>query len=216
MVPCQEPIKASVIWLHGLGANGNDFLDVVHALNLSEKGVRFILPHAPIRPVTINNGMRMRAWYDVQSMEMDRQEDKNGLDESLKLVKQWIDKELALGIHHSQIILAGFSQGAAVSLHSALRLDCKLAGVIALSGYLPSLQYAESESLAANRSTPLFMAHGDFDPIIPIGLAQMSREYLKTYFKLQWQTYPMDHSVSPEEIIAIRNWLQETLNLNPA
>lgn len=203
----------SVIWLHGLGADGYDFEPLVPELNLpSEKPVRFIFPHAPRQPVTINGGMVMRAWYDITGTEMIRQEDDAGIRRSAQAIRDLIQKENDRGVATGNIILAGFSQGGAIALHTGLRYPESLAGILALSTYLPLSAQLDTEAHDANRSTPIFMAHGVYDPVIPLILAESSRSKLQqTGYSVAWHTYPMPHAVSPEEIRDISRWFRERL-----
>jgi phospholipase/carboxylesterase len=197
---------ATVIWLHGLGADGHDFEPIVPELRLA-KPVRFVFPHAPIRPVTINQGMRMRAWYDIFQFG-GGPEDDAGVRASQKLVSEIVSSEGQRGIKPSQIILAGFSQGGAIVLQTALRYPERLAGVMALSTYLPLAGTVEKEISAANKDVPIFMAHGKFDDIIPIDRARRSKEILeKLGYPVTWKEYPMAHSVCAEEIRDISDFL---------
>jgi phospholipase/carboxylesterase len=199
--------EAAVIWLHGLGADGHDFEPIVPELEL-EKPVRFVFPHAPVRPVTINNGMRMRAWYDIFQFGGGR-EDEAGLRASQKLVEDLIR---AQGLPPQKIVLAGFSQGGAIVLQTGLRYPERLAGIMALSCYLPIATSVAAERSDANKSVPIFMAHGRFDDIIPMPRAQASREALeKMGYALEWHEYPMPHSVCAEEIAHISAFLSRVL-----
>ena len=201
---------ATVIWLHGLGADGHDFEPIVPELRLP-KSVRFVFPHAPIRPVTINQGMRMRAWYDIFQFG-GGPEDDAGVRASQKLVDDIVSSEGQRGIKPSQIILAGFSQGGAIVLQTALRHPERLAGVMALSTYLPLSATLEKERSPANHDVPIFMAHGKFDDIIPIDKAKRSREILeKLGYPVTWKEYPMPHSVCAEEIGDISKFLVNLL-----
>ena len=201
---------ATVIWLHGLGADGHDFEPIVPELRLS-RPVRFVFPHAPIRPVTINQGMRMRAWYDIFQFG-GGPEDDAGVRASQKLVDDIVSSEGQRGIKPSQIILAGFSQGGAIVLQTALRHPERLAGVMALSTYLPLSATLEKERSPANHDVPIFMAHGKFDDIIPIDKAKRSREILeKLGYPVTWKEYPMPHSVCAEEISDISKFLVNLL-----
>jgi len=196
---------AAVIWLHGLGADGHDFEPIVPELRLA-KPVRFVFPHAPVRPVTINQGMRMRAWYDIFQFG-GGPEDDAGIRGSQKLIEGLIQKEQG-----KKIVLAGFSQGGAIVLQTALRHPERLAGVMALSTYLPLAKTLEQERAAANHDLPIFMAHGKFDDIIPIHRAQQSRDLLqKLQYKVEWHEYPMPHSVCAEEIGDISDFLVRIL-----
>ena len=196
---------ASVIWLHGLGADGHDFEPIVPELRLN-KPVRFVFPHAPIRPVTINQGMRMRAWYDIFQFG-GGPEDEAGIRASQKLVDELIAAEKG-----RKIVLAGFSQGGAIVLQTALRHPDRLAGVLALSTYLPLHMTLDKERSKANHDVPIFMAHGKFDDIIPLDRARKSKEVLeKLGYPVTWKEYPMPHSVCPEEIRDISNFLVSCL-----
>ncbi len=199
--------QAAVIWLHGLGADGHDFEPIVPELEL-EKPVRFVFPHAPIRPVTINQGMRMRAWYDILQLG-GGPEDEAGLRASQRLTEQLI---LAQGLPANRIVLAGFSQGGAIVLLTGLRHAERLAGVMALSTYLPLASTLPTERSAANRETPIFMAHGRHDDLIPMHRAQASRDYLqKLGYAIEWHDYPMPHSVCAPEIADISSFLARVL-----
>ena len=196
---------ATVIWLHGLGADGHDFEPIVPELEL-DKPVRFVFPHAPIRPVTINNGMRMRAWYDIYQFGAGREDDA-GVRASQKLVEEMIAAEKG-----RKVILAGFSQGGAIVLQTALRHPERLAGLMALSTYLPLSGTLAAERNKANHDLPIFMAHGKFDDIIPIQRAQQSRDFLqKLSYNVEWHEYPMPHSVCAEEIRDISEFLVRLL-----
>ncbi|MGH8724193.1 MAG: alpha/beta hydrolase [Burkholderiales bacterium] len=196
---------AAVIWLHGLGADGHDFEPIVPELRLP-KPVRFVFPHAPVRPVTINNGMRMRAWYDILEFG-GGPEDEAGIRASQKLVE-----ELVVAERGKKIVLAGFSQGGAIVLQTALRYPERLAGVIALSSYLPLAGTLEKERSQANRDLPIFMGHGKFDDLIPIDRARMSGDFLKGMnYNIEWRDYPMPHSVCAEEIGDIASFLVRIL-----
>jgi phospholipase/carboxylesterase len=202
--------KLSVIWLHGLGADGNDFAPVVPELEkLGVDHCRFIFPHAPVQPVTINGGMKMRSWYDITSLDFEsRQQDATGINASAERVKGLIDREISRGVSADRIILAGFSQGGAVVLHTALRLDTTLAGVIALSTYLPLAENLASEQSDANQNTPIFMAHGRHDDVIEQRFAEAGRDILKAQgYKVQWQSYDMPHTLSMEEIVDLAAWI---------
>ncbi len=201
---------ATVIWLHGLGADGHDFEPIVPELRLA-KPVRFVFPHAPIRPVTINQGMRMRAWYDIFQFG-GGPEDDAGVRASQKMVDEMVSSERKRGITPSKIILAGFSQGGAIVLQTALRHPERLAGVMALSTYLPLSASLEKERSPANHDVPIFMAHGKFDDIIPIDKAKRSHEILeKLGYPVTWKEYPMPHSVCAEEIGDISRFLVSLL-----
>ena len=199
-------VRASVIWLHGLGANGYDFAPVVDMLNLSQ--VRFILPHAPSMAVTRNNGYVMPAWYDLYAPSESQQEDLAGITRSEDYLNSLIENEIKRGIASDKIVLAGFSQGGAIALHSATRYPKKLAGVLALSTYLPLKATLAKQAHAANLATPIFMAHGRADDIISLDRALASRLSLQeSGFNVQWHEYAMAHSVCAEEINDIRLFL---------
>ena len=199
---------AAVIWLHGLGADGHDFEPIVPELGLpASKPVRFIFPNAPQRPVTINNGMRMPAWYDILQLGGGT-EDEAGIRESQGWIENLIALEVKKGIPHKKIVLAGFSQGGAIVLQTALRQRERLAGVMALSTYLPLREKLERERATANSDLPIFMAHGSHDPMIPMARAQLSRDSLLALgYPVEWREYPMPHSVCPEEIADIAAFL---------
>ncbi|MEY4755901.1 MAG: hypothetical protein RJA34_799 [Pseudomonadota bacterium] len=205
---------AAVIWLHGLGADGHDFAAIVPQLDLSGcRPIRFIFPHAPSMPVTINGGYVMPAWYDIMVADLVRREDAAGIRQSALAIEALIAQEVARGIAPEHIVLAGFSQGCAMALHTGLRHEQTLAGIMALSGYLPLADSLASERSAANQSTPIFMAHGTADPVVVIGRAEASRDVLATLgHAVQWHTYPMPHSVHPREVADISAFLQAVLS----
>lgn len=207
--------KHAVIWLHGLGADGNDFAPIVPELPLNGvPPLRFIFPHAPVQPVTINGGMEMRSWYDIYTQDLVRKEDETGIRQSESAIRALIARENIRDIPTENIVLAGFSQGCAMTLHTGLRLDEKLAAMVCLSGYLPLIDKLETERHAANQNTPIFMAHGSNDPVVPIARAEDSKKLLKQLgYNVNWNTYPMPHSVCPEEINHIGAFL--TLVLSP-
>lgn len=206
-----EP-EFAIIWLHGLGADGNDFAPIVPELGLGNIPVRFVFPHAPVMPVTINNGMAMRAWYDIYMMDLVRHEDERGLRDSQNLVRALIARENARGIPTERIVLAGFSQGCAMTLQTGLRLEESLAGMVCLSGYLPLANKLINERHKANQDTPIFMAHGTQDPIVPFERAEASRQLLEELgYNVRWHTYAMGHAVTPTEIRDIANFLNEVL-----
>ena len=199
--------EAAVIWLHGLGADGHDFEPIVPELEL-DKAVRFVFPHAPIRPVTINQGMRMRAWYDILQLG-GGPEDEPGLRASQKITEELIR---AQALPASKIVLAGFSQGGAIVLQTALRYPERLAGVVALSTYLPLAATVAAERSDANRDLPMFMAHGQYDDLIPMSRARASREQLeKLGYKIEWHDYPMPHSVCAPEIADISAFFSKVI-----
>jgi phospholipase/carboxylesterase len=202
--------SASVIWLHGLGADGNDFVPVVKILNLPH--VRFILPHAAVKKVTANNGYEMRAWYDIFSFTPGSREDETGVRESQAYIESLIRNEVARSIPSNRIVLAGFSQGGAIALQTALRQEQALAGVLALSTYLPLKVALEKEKTKENQNIPIFMAHGTFDSVISLATCRISFEILQTqHYTLHWHEYPMAHSVNQQEIDDIRTFLLQVL-----
>lgn len=202
---------ASIIWLHGLGADGHDFAPVVEALQPMPH-VRFILPHAPAQAVTINGGYIMPAWYDIFGMDLTERQDEAGIRASQALVEALISQEEMRGIAPARIALAGFSQGGAIALHTALRHAEKLAGVIALSTYLPLHEHLPAERSANNLATPILMAHGRFDDIIPLQTAAASKDFMeKAGYRIDWHEYPMPHAVCNEEIADIRNFIRGIL-----
>jgi len=208
--------SASVIWMHGLGADGNDFVPVVNELGLDgAAATRFVFPHAPMRPVTINNGHVMRAWYDVSFGDLEgksRCADEQGVRESQAQINALIEREEKHGIAAANIVLAGFSQGGAIALHTGLRHPRKLAGVMALSTYLPLADSLRQEAAPANKATPIFMAHGLFDPLVPLVMGTGSMTFLIGLgYAVEWHQYPMPHSVCAEEIEDIGAWLQRVL-----
>ncbi len=207
---------AAVIWMHGLGADGNDFVPIVNEIDLSgAPGIRFIFPHAPTRPVTINNGYVMRAWYDIAFGDLEgktRKADEKGVRESQEQIGQLLARENSRGIAASKIVLAGFSQGGAIALHTGLRYPETLAGVMALSTYLPLAESFAQEATPANAKTPVFMAHGIHDPVVPYAMGNSSREQLQQAgYALEWHEYPMQHSVCLEEVADIGRWLTSVL-----
>jgi len=204
---------AAVIWLHGLGADGHDFEPIVPELELPEAlPVRFVFPHAPPQPVTINGGAVMRAWYDVYSLGGVRREDDAGVRRSQASVEALVARERARGVPAARIVLAGFSQGGAIALQTGLRHPERLAGIMALSTYLPLASTLAAEASAANRAVSIFMAHGLHDSLIPIERARLSRDTLrKAGYDVEWHEYPMEHAVCAEEIAAIAAWLRRAL-----
>jgi phospholipase/carboxylesterase len=204
---------AAVIWLHGLGADGFDFVPLVEELRLPPTmAVRFIFPHARPRPVTINNGFVMRAWYDITSLGPDRVEDEDGIRQSAEVVRGYIEKENARGIASERIVIAGFSQGGAIAFQAALRYPQRLGGVLALSTYLPLRESLAKEATPANRDVPILICHGVRDPMVPAALGTASRDLLQSLgYAVEWKTYPMEHSVCMEEVLDISKWLQARL-----
>jgi len=204
---------AAIIWLHGLGADGHDFEPVVPELvPRGTRAWRFVFPNAPVRPVTINNGMPMRAWYDIKGFDRAAAEDVGGFRDTDAQIRQLIGREVSRAIPTTRIVLAGFSQGGAVSLYTAPRLAEKLAGVMALSCYLPCQSSFRAEAALANATTPILMAHGQTDQVVPMSLGLRSRDFLKTQgYAVEWRDYPMPHAVCPAEIADIRTFLLRVL-----
>ncbi len=201
----------AIIWMHGLGADAHDFADTPAHLKLpDDKRVRFIFPNAPVRPVTLNNGFPMRAWYDVFSLTDSHKQDETGIRESQQLIEQLIQTEIDQGIDPTHIVLAGFSQGAAMSLFAGLRYKKTLGGIIALSGYLPLHEQLKAEASKANKKTPIFMAHGSEDDIVVPTMAAMSKDYLEQLgYQVAWHVYPMTHTVCTEEMADIGKFLSD-------
>ena len=206
-------VRAAVIWLHGLGADGHDFAGIVPELALpAELAVRFVFPHAPAIPVTLNAGMEMPAWYDIAEVDLQRRHDEAGIRRSAAQVTALMARERARGIPWERIVLAGFSQGGAMALFTALRHPDKLAGVIALSAYLVAEESLDDERAAANQETPILQAHGTFDPMVPFARGEAAREALDGRgYAIRFRSYPMQHSVCPDEIAEIRQFLAVTL-----
>lgn len=203
----EGPAAATIVWLHGLGADGHDFEPIVDELSLPCPA-RFVFPHAPMRPVTINGGLRMRAWYDILGLGPDAPEDEAGIRASAAEIRVLLDAEIARGVAPDRVVLAGFSQGGAIALHTALREPRPLAGVLALSTYLPLAATLAAELTDANRATPIFMAHGRFDSVIPLAIGEASRSTLAAAgYTVDWRSYEMEHAVCAEEITAIRAFL---------
>ena len=201
--------RACIIWLHGLGADGHDFEPLIPQLGVVEmQGVRVVLPHAPRRPVTINGGMEMPAWYDILAPDFTHGQDSAGIRASGQQLQALIRREIDAGIPAERILLAGFSQGGAVVLHTGLRYPQPLAGILALSTYLPLADSLGREAAAENRTVPLMMAHGTQDPVVPMSLAMQSRNELQQRgYRVEWHSYPMQHAVCPDEVRDIRDWL---------
>jgi phospholipase/carboxylesterase len=202
--------SASVIWLHGLGADGHDFVPIVPELKLpASLGIRFVFPHAAVRAVTLNMGMRMRAWYDIKTLTAEGRADETGLRESIGRLDALIAAERALGIESRRIVVAGFSQGGAVALHGALRHPEALGGVLALSCYLPLQAVLANELAEANRQTPILMCHGQHDPVLPLALGVAACNWLRAAgYRVEWKEYPMQHQVCLPEIQDIAAWLR--------
>jgi len=204
----------SIIWLHGLGADGYDLEPIVAELKfMNKKHTRFIFPHAPTIPVTINGGMVMPAWYDIAAPRIDANQDEKGIRYSSAQINYLIDAEIERGIDSKNIVLAGFSQGGAIVLHTGLRYSKPLAGIMALSTYLLLDTSVSKEAAAANKDISIFYAHGTHDPVIPISLAEMSKQFLTELgYNIDWHNYPMEHSVIPQEINDISAWLDKILS----
>jgi len=202
---------ASIIWLHGLGADGNDFAPIVPEIRLPRLAIRFVFPHAPVQPVTINGGMRMRAWYDIAD-GANRREDERGVRASQVLIETLIGREKERGTAARRLVLAGFSQGGAIALQTGLRHPERIAGIMALSAYVPVAEELSAEASQANRDVPIFMAHGSYDPVIPLAQAERSRKLLESLgYPVEWREYGMPHSVCPEELADIGAWLVKVL-----
>ena len=213
VVEPSRPATAAVVWLHGLGADGHDFEPV--AAEIARGGlddIRYVFPHAPVRPVTINGGMAMRAWYDITGPELDRRADEEGVRESAGIARALVDEQIARGIAGERIVLAGFSQGGAIALHAGLRFPFRVAGILALSTYLPAAKSLAAEAHPSNRDVPIFLAHGSQDPVIARALSERSRAAMADLgYVVEVHTYPMPHSVCAEEVRDIANWLQRVL-----
>ncbi|MDA1107676.1 MAG: alpha/beta fold hydrolase [Proteobacteria bacterium] len=206
------PVTASVIFLHGLGADGHDLAPLAAELNLD--GVRFVFPHAPIRPVTINGGYRMRAWYDIAGVDITHEQDSAGIRESEQQIRTLIQRELDQGIAADRVVLAGFSQGGAVALHTGLRYSGRLAGILALSSYLPLADSVKAEAQPANAATPIMMAHGTEDDIVPFAAGEKTQRLLTGLgHAVVWRTYPMPHTLCAQEIQDVAAWLKSVLQV---
>ena len=205
--------RAAVVWMHGLGADGHDFEPIVPEIELPEGlAVRFVFPHAPMRPVTINGGAVMRAWYDVMGLGGVRREDEEGVRASQRDIEALVEREKKRGLVAGQILLAGFSQGGAMALQTGLRHPERLAGLVVLSSFLPLGDKVAAEASPANRDVPIFMAHGAHDPLIPLNRGRESRDRLLALgYRIEWHEYPMPHSVCAEEIADLSAWLRRVL-----
>jgi phospholipase/carboxylesterase len=204
--------RASVVWMHGLGADGHDFEPIVPELGLAVPG-RFVFPHAPMRAVTINNGAVMRAWYDVRGVGGERREDAEGVRASQRQIEALVARERARGIETTRVVLAGFSQGGAMALHTGLRHPERLAGILALSCFLPLADTLAVEATPANRDVPIFMAHGAYDDLIPMARARRAYDLLVSLgWPVEWHDYPMPHAVCAEEIADVSAWLAKVLD----
>lgn len=199
---------ASIIWLHGLGADGHDFEPVIPQLKIGLP-IRFIFPHAPVRPVTLNGGMPMRAWFDITDLDRDSSVDMQGIEDSCFAVVKLIEREIERGVLCENIVVAGFSQGGTIALRTALRYPQKLAGILGLSTYVPQRESLGRELSECNRHTPVFLAHGNMDPIVPPLSGDEARRWLLSKdYDVEWHSYPIPHAVCPEEIVHIRQWLK--------
>ncbi|WP_028081196.1 alpha/beta hydrolase [Solimonas soli] len=209
----ERPAQAAVIWLHGLGADGNDFVPLIPELDLPrDAAIRFVFPHAPVRPVTLNGGLPMRAWYDIAGLSVDQKQDAAGIRASQQRVLGYIAAQRAAGIADARIVLAGFSQGGAVTLHSGLRLERPIAGLMALSAYLPLHETLADEATSAGLATPIFIAHGKHDPIVPYAWGESTAQGLaERGYDVRWHRYAMAHEVCEEEIADIGAFLRERL-----
>jgi phospholipase/carboxylesterase len=211
--PAQGTARAAVIWLHGLGADGADFVPLVPELQLAaDAGIRFVFPHADLRPVTVNSGYTMRAWYDIRSLTPEGRDDEEGLRDSAQRVLAYIARERVAGIASERILLAGFSQGAALALYAGLRHDERLGGIVALSGYLPMRDKLAAEGTAANRNTPILMCHGTADGVVDIDFGRQSRDALiAAGHAVDFREYPMEHSLHPAEVRDIAVFIRSRL-----
>ncbi len=209
----ERSADAAVILMHGLGADGHDFETLVPELRLPPtSAIRWVFPHAPVRPVTLNGGMPMRAWFDVIGLDRRSEEDTAGIREAAKGIRDLIRRERERGVPADRIVLAGFSQGGAMALYSGLREPERLAGVLALSSYMPLVATLEAEAHPANVAVPIFMAHGTVDPVVAMALGEASRDHLQSLgYDVDWRTYPMPHSLCADEVADIREWLLRVL-----
>ncbi|NOR51130.1 MAG: carboxylesterase [Gammaproteobacteria bacterium] len=213
----EKQATISVIWLHGLGADGHDFESVVPQLELNHHPIRFIFPHAPAQPITINNGMVMPAWYDITAMDLALGQDEAGVRNSEQLLIRWIEHEIDAGIAPEQIFLAGFSQGGAIALQTGLRYPQQLGGILALSTYLPLAESIDAENSYDTNNLPIFMAHGSYDPVIPMVGGERSASKLRELgYQVEWRDYPMEHNLNSKEIRDIASWISRQLDKTPA
>ena len=208
----QAPVKHAVIWLHGLGATSNDFPPIVPHLGLNpQRPIRFVFPQAPDRPITVNGGMVMPGWYDIKGIDIASKEDREGMEESRATVESLIDQQIKLGVPAKNIILAGFSQGGAVTYYAGTRSDHKLAGMLAMSTYLVFKDQTADEQSNKNVDTPIFASHGTQDAVVPVALGQQSAEHLQSLgYSVDWETYAMEHQVVIPQIKAIGEWINKT------
>lgn len=210
----KSEVKAVIIWLHGLGDSGHGFAPIVPELRLpDELGIRFVFPHAPVRPVTINGGMQMNAWYDIKTMDLENRADETGVLESAALCEQLLEDEISRGVPADKIILAGFSQGGVIALQVATRLEKSLAGVMAMSTYMCKPEKLAAEKTAANLNTPIFMAHGTMDEVVPTSAGTTARDtLLDNGYKVDWHDYPMGHTLCLEQVQAITAFIKSVLS----
>ncbi len=208
------PVRCSVIWLHGLGATNNDFAPIVPELGIQDElGIRFVFPQAPSMAVSINNGAVMPAWYDISVMDLMKRADGDGIKNSSETITDMINDEIAMGVDPSNIVIAGFSQGGVIALDAGIRFPSPLAGIMALSTYIPIRDALGNAEQNGNADLSIFYGHGDYDPVIPIEQAQSAKAFLEENgYSVEWHTYPMEHSVSPQEINDIKVWLQKILS----
>lgn len=211
--PTQSP-KATIIWLHGLGADSSDFVPMVDQLNIKNReAIRFVFPEAPTRAITINQGMVMTGWYDIYGLALDSKEDSSGIEQSRKLITNLIEKEIKRGVDHNKIIIGGFSQGGAMALYAGLTFHQELRSLISLSGYCVLANKLQKELVAANKNTPIWMAHGLFDPVVTLNLGTTSFEiFKKLNLNVTFKKYPIEHSVSLEEISDLSIYLNNILS----
>jgi phospholipase/carboxylesterase len=204
---------ATIVLMHGLGADGHDFESLPRELDLpGAPAIRWVFPHAPVRPVTINGGARMRAWYDIRGLDGDAAPDEDGIRQSAAAASALVRRENERGVPADRVVLAGFSQGGAIALFAGLRHPERLGGILALSTYLPLDETLAAEAHPANAAVPVFLAHGRFDPVVPLALGKSARDLLAARgFDVDWHTYPMPHSLCPQEILDLREWLLEVL-----
>ena len=214
-VSTADNVEGSVVWLHGLGADGHDFEPIVPELRIPDApGLRFVFPHAPVQPVTLNGGMAMRAWYDIYSLERNGPVDEAGITQSMEVLRALVEREIERGIPAEKIVVAGFSQGGAIASQYALQYEKPLAGLMALSTYMPmgnkiASKVADNDN-AQPRSLPIFMAHGQFDPVLPFEAGKTARDtMLELGYRVEWKDYPMPHAVCPDEIADISAWLNQ-------
>ena len=218
LLPCVEidpdgPARSAVIWLHGLGADGHDFEPIVPEFGLTDElGVRFVFPHAPSIPVTLNNGYVMPAWYDIAEVDLRRKHDETGIRRSSSQLEALIAREVRRGVEERRIVVAGFSQGGAIALFAGLRHPRRLAGILALSTYLVCEDSLEAERRDANRDVPIFMAHGSWDPMVALPRSEAARDALLARgYQVEFMTYPMPHAVHPQELVDVGVWLRKVL-----